>query len=225
MSSQSPKNRLFEQLAVVGKAIGHASRLELLESLGQGERGVDSLAERAGLTVGNASQHLQQLRRAGLVTARRQGKQILYRLTDDTVVDLLSALGRVAERNMAEMQQILDSYFNRVDELEPVSRDDLVERMRDGLVTLLDVRPEDEFAAGHLPGAVNIPLADLEARLTDLDSDREIVAYCRGPYCVLSVEAVARLRALGFRVRRFEAGLPEWAAAGLTVERTALYDG
>lgn len=224
MSSQGPKYRLFEQLAVVGKAIGHASRLELLESLAQGERGVESLAARASLSVGNASQHLQHLRRAGLVTARRRGKEVLYRLTDDAVVELLSAVGKVAERNIAEVQQILDSYFNRVDELEPVSREDLIERMQDKLVTLLDVRPGDEYAAGHLPGAINIPLPELEERLNDLDPGREIVAYCRGPYCVLSVEAVSRLRARGYNVRRFEAGLPEWAAAGLEVEG-AEHDG
>lgn len=219
MSTESPKVRLFRQLAMVGRAIGHESRLELLESLAQGERRVEMLAERTGLTVGNASQHLQQLRRAGLVTSRREGKQIFYRLADDSVVDLLSAVGRVAERNSAEVQQILADYFNRVDELQPVAMDELAARTRHDLVTLLDVRPHDEYAAGHLPGAINIPLADLEERLAELERGREIVAYCRGPYCVLSVEAAARLRELGFDVRRFEAGLPEWAAAGLPVER------
>ena len=218
MSNESPKHQVFQQLAAVAKAAGHESRLELLESLAQGERSVESLAQRAGLSVANASQHLQQLRRAGLATARRQGKQILYRLADETVIDLLSALGRVAERHVAAVRQIMDVYFCRLDEMEAVSRDELIERMRDGLVTLLDVRPEDEFSAAHLPGAVNIPLADLEARLGDVDRAREIVAYCRGPWCVLSYEAVAKLRARGFRIRRLEGGLPEWQAAGLEVE-------
>jgi ArsR family transcriptional regulator len=168
--------------------------------------------------VANASQHLQHLRRAGLVAARRDGKYVLYRMADDAVVDLLSGLRRVALRNVAEVDRLLSGYFHDRDSLEPVSRADLLERMRHGLVTVLDVRPEDEFALGHLPGAVNIPLADLERRLADLPPDHEVVAYCRGPYCVLSFEAVAELRRRGYRVRRLEDGYPEWKAAGLPVE-------
>lgn len=218
MSSENPKHALLSQFAAVAKALGHAHRLELLEFVAQGERSVDSLAERTGLSMGNASQHLQHLRRAGLVTARRQGKRVLYRLSDDSVMGLLGVLRRVAERNVAEVERILGSYFHRRDALEPVSREDLVERMRDGLVTLLDVRPEDEFAAGHLPGASNVPLDKLEGHLANLSRDHEIIAYCRGAYCVLSFEAVAALRQRGFKVRRLEDGYPEWKMAGLPVE-------
>jgi rhodanese-related sulfurtransferase/biotin operon repressor len=218
MSSETPKRRLFAQLAAVARAVGHEHRLELLEHLGQGERSVEVLAERLGLSVANASQHLQHLRRAGLAASRRDGKYVLYRVADEAVIDLLSGLRRVAERNVAEVERVLSGYFRDRDSLEPVSRSELLERMRDGLVTVLDVRPEDEFALGHLPGAVNIPLADLERRLAHLTSDTEIVAYCRGPYCVLSFEAVALLRRRGYRVRRLEDGFPEWKAAGLPVE-------
>jgi ArsR family transcriptional regulator len=216
MSSESPKRKLFAEFAAVARAVGHEHRLELLEHLGQGERSVESLADRLGLSVANASQHLQHLRRAGLVASRRDGKYVLYRVADDAVVDLLSGLRRVAERTVAEVDRLLSGYFR--DSLEPVGRTDLLDRMRDGLVTVLDVRPEDEFALGHLPGAVNIPLADLERRLADLPPDQELIAYCRGPYCVLSFEAVAKLRRRGYRARRLEDGYPEWKAAGLPVE-------
>lgn len=208
----------MSQFAAVAKALGHAHRLELLEYVAQGERSVESVAEVAGLKIGNASQHLRHLRRAGLLTARRKGKQVFYGLSDDSVLDAMAAVRRVAERNVAEAQRVIDGYFRERDSLEPVSRDQLLDRMRDGDVTLLDVRPEDEFAAGHLPGALNIPLRQLERRLAALPVEQEIVAYCRGPYCVLSFEAVAALRDRGFNVRRLEDGYPEWRAAGLPVE-------
>ena len=217
MSTRSPKLALFAQFAAVAKSLGHAHRLELLEQLAQGERSVEVLADRTGLSVANASQHLQQMRRAGLVTTRRDGKFVYYRLTDDAVLDVLAALRRIAERNVAEVERVVRSYFDARDSLEAVSREELLERSKAGTVTILDVRPEDEFALGHLPGALNIPLRELEARLGEMDPDQEIVAYCRGPYCVLSYEAVAQLRARGFKVRRLEDGLPEWRAAGLPV--------
>jgi rhodanese-related sulfurtransferase/DNA-binding transcriptional ArsR family regulator len=218
MSSESPKRALFAQFAVVAKALAHAHRLEILEHLAQGERSVEVLADRAGLSIANASQHLQQLRRAGIVASRRGGKFVFYRLADEAVPDLLAALRRIAERNSAEVERLIRSYFQSRDSLEPVSRKALLERVRAGLVTVLDVRPVDEYALGHLPGAVNIPLRELKARLGELAPDREIVAYCRGPYCVLSYEAVALLRERGFRVRRLVDGLPEWRSAGLPVE-------
>jgi rhodanese-related sulfurtransferase/DNA-binding transcriptional ArsR family regulator len=218
MSSRSPKLTLFTQFAAVAKSLAHAHRLELLEQLAQGERSVDVLATRTGLSVANTSQHLQQMRRAGIVVARREGKFVFYTLADDeAVLDLLSSLRRIAERNIAEVEQVIRSYFNQRDSLEPVSREELLQRSRAGEVTVLDVRPPDEFALGHLPGAINIPLRELETRLAQFDPAQEIVAYCRGPYCVLSYEAVAALRARGFKARRLQDGLPEWRAAGLPV--------
>jgi ArsR family transcriptional regulator len=212
---------LFAQFAAVAKAVAHPHRLELLEQIAQGERSVERLAERVGLSIANASQHLQQMRRAGLLVARREGKYVFYGLSDDTVLDLQAALRRIAERNIAEVESVVRSYFQNRDSLEPVSRAELLERLRAGLATALDVRPEDEFALGHVPGAINIPLGELERRLAELDPDQEIVAYCRGAYCVLSYEAVARLRTCGFKARRMEDGFPEWRAAGLPVSSGA----
>lgn len=217
MSSQGPKQALFAQFAAIAKTLGHAHRLELLEQLAQGERSVEVLADRTGLSIANASQHLQQMRRAGLVTTRRQGKFVYYALTDDGILDVLTALRRIAERNVAEVERIVRSYFNKRDELESISREQLLKRIRAGDVTVLDVRPSDEFALGHLPGAVNIPLRSLKTRLAELNTAQEIVAYCRGEYCVLSFEAVALLRGRGFKIRRLEDGLPEWRAAGLPI--------
>jgi len=214
----NPKRQVFEQVAELARTLGHAHRLELLEHLSQRERSVESLAQLAGLSVANASQHLQQLRRHGFARARRDGKRVLYRLGDGPIIELLAALRRVAEHNVAEVREILAACFDRLDGVTPVSREELAERLEEGGVTLLDVRPEDEFALGHLPGAINIPLAALHRRLAQLRPDREIVAYCRGPYCVLAFEAVAELRRLGYRVRRLEDGFPEWRAAGLPVE-------
>jgi len=195
------------------KAAGHPLRLEILEQLAQGERSVD-VAGRTQRSIASVSQHLQRMRRAGLVTARREGKFVFYRLVDDAVPALLASLRRIAE----EVGRVVRSYFNQRDSLEAVSRSELIDRLKAGIVTLLDVRPEDEYALGHLPSAISIPLDELEKRLADLDPKQEIVAYCRGPYCVLSYEAVAVLRACGFKVRRLEDGLPEWRAAGLPVD-------
>lgn len=222
MSSSGPKQAVFAALAEIAQALGHPHRLELLEHLGQGERSVEELAARAGLTFANASRHLQILRRAALVATRRDGKRVLYSLAgEDDVIALLKALGRVGERNAAEIERVMAAYFRARDAMEPVTRKALIKRLREGLVTVLDVRPETEFALGHLPSALNIPWPDLKKRLADLPKEREIVAYCRGPYCVLSFEAVALLRARGFTVHRLEDGFPEWKAAGLPVEGAA----
>ena len=222
MSSIGPKQLIYASLAEVAQALGHAHRLELLEHLAQGERSVEELSARAHLNFANTSRHLQILRRARLVETERRGKHVLYRLAGDVeVVALIKALGRVGERNVAEIDRVMADYFRARDALEPVSRDDLVSRLHDGLVTVLDVRPEDEFAVGHLPGALNIPLSELERRLGELPTDREVIAYCRGPYCVLSFEAVSALRERGYLVRRLEDGYPEWKAAGLPVEAVA----
>src|SRR5262249_2870025 len=165
--------------------------------------------------VANASQHLQRMARAGLVASRRDGKFVHYRLSDDAVLDALAALRRIAERNVAEVERGVRSYFDQRDSFEAVTRKELLKRSRAGTVTILDVRPADEFVLGHLPGAINIPLRALESRLSELSRSKEIVAYCRGPYCVLSYEAVAALRKRGFKVRRLEDGFPEWRASGL----------
>ena len=222
MSSIGPKQAIYSCLAEVAQALGHGHRLELIELLAQGERSVEELSARAGVSFANTSRHLQILRRARLVDTQRRGKHVLYRLAGDAeVVDLMQALGRLGERNLAEVGRVIDAYFRARDELEPVSRVDLLSRLEGGLVTVLDVRPEDEFALGHLPGALNIPLSELERRLGELARGREVIAYCRGPYCILSFEAAAALRARGYLVRRLEDGYPEWKAAGLPIEAAA----
>jgi rhodanese-related sulfurtransferase len=221
MSSQNPKRAMFEQFAAVARSIGSAHRLELLELLAQIERSVEELAGLSGLTIANASQHLQQLRRSGLVESRRDGKRVLYTLADGEVVALLGALRRITERNVGAVEKVLNSYFRERDNLEPVSRKELLRRMRERLVTVIDTRPAEEFAAGHLPGALNVPLRELKRRLREIPLDQAIVAYCRGAYCVLSYEAVAELRKRGFKAFRLEEGYPEWRAAGLPVEQFA----
>ena len=213
-----PTRLLFAQFAAVAKALANEHRLMLLQLLAQGERSVETLAELSGLSVANASQHLQHLRRIGMVTARREGKRILYRLADDVVVTLLSSLRQVAERNVAEVQRLLDGYFRERDSLEPVGSEELQKRIRRGAVTLIDVRPEEEFTAGHIAGAVSVPLEQLKRRLREIPPRREIVAYCRGPYCLMAYEAVSELRRRGFKARRLKDGYPEWKSAGLPVE-------
>ncbi|HEV2229037.1 MAG TPA: metalloregulator ArsR/SmtB family transcription factor [Steroidobacteraceae bacterium] len=218
MSSNDPKLKLFAGLAEVGRALGNEHRLRILELLAQRATSVEALAERVGLSVANASQHLRVLRAAGLLTSRREGKRVLYGLSDPTVLGLTRALGQVAERNLAQVREVVNDYLRARDAFEPISRNEVRRRLKDDLVTLLDVRPDDEFAAGHLPNAINIPLRDLPRRLRELPRNREIVAYCRGAYCVLAYEAVALLRKRGFTAVRLEDGFPEWRAAGLPVE-------
>jgi ArsR family transcriptional regulator len=179
---------------------------------------VEVLTARTGLSFANVSQHLQQLRKAGLVSGRREGKNIVYRLQDGPVVEAISALQALAEHNMAEVQDVIARYFDEIDSLEPVGADELLARLESDSVTLLDVRPQDEFRSGHIPRARNVALADLEARISELPKGREIIAYCRGPYCVLSFQAIEALRARGFAVRRLKDGFPEWKAAGYPVE-------
>lgn len=215
------KFAIFEHIAEVARALSSPQRLELLEHVAQGERSVEGLAKRTGLSLANASHHLQQLRRAGYVQSRRDGKHVLYRLGDGPIEAVLAALRAHAEHSRAEVQGLIADYFTRLDAMEAVRREDLLDRLAAGEVTILDVRPQDEFVQGHLPGALNVPLAELEARLAELPPAREVVAYCRGPYCILSFEAVAFLRGRGFQVRRLEDGLPEWRAAGLEVEVSA----
>jgi rhodanese-related sulfurtransferase/predicted transcriptional regulator len=217
-----PKSQIYEHLAELARTLGHAHRLELLEHISQGERSVERLAELAGLSVANASQHLQNLRKSGFVRAQRNGKRILYSLSDGPVMGLLGALQRFGERNHAEVRAIITDYFSRLDRLEAISRQALIKLLASKSVTLLDVRPEDEFALGHIPGALNVPLAKLDGQLRRFRKSREIVAYCRGPYCVLSFEAVSLLRERGYTVRRLEDGFPEWKAEGLPIEANGL---
>lgn len=216
MSSQ-PKRALFSHFAAVARALGHEHRLELLEHLGQGEQSVEQLASVTELTFANVSQHLQLLRRNGLIAARRKGKQVLYRLADGPVVEAIAALQSLSEHNLAAARSVIETYYLALDELEPVGSEELLARLRDDTVTLIDVRPAREFDAGHIPGARNVPLDELEARLGELQGGREIIAYCRGPWCVLSFEAVQMLRARGLTARRLVDGLPEWRAAGLPI--------
>ncbi len=218
MSTGNFKHDLFSQFARVAKAMGNGYRLELLEFLAQGERSVDALAQVSGLTVANTSQHLQQLRQAGLVHNRKEGHKVYYRLSGPDVSALLGSLREVAERRLADVDRLVYDYLKVKDSLEPVPAAQLLERARDGLVTVLDVRPPEEYAAGHLPGAINIPLEELEKHLDELDPAQEIVAYCRGPHCVLAFDAVSRLRKKGVKARRLNGGLPEWRLDGLPVE-------
>lgn len=220
MSNGNFKHDLFTQFARVGKALSNANRLELLEFLAQGERSVDELARVSGLTVANTSQHLQQLRHAGLVVCHKEGLKVYYSLSGDDVITLLYALRGVAERHVADVEKLVNTYLTVKDELEPLPRQELLERVQDGLVTVLDVRPPEEYDAGHVAGAVNVPLSELEKYLKDINPRQEIVAYCRGPHCVLAFDAVASLRKKGLKARRLEDGYPEWKTAGLPVEVT-----
>ena len=217
--SSSAKRDIFSNLARIGTALSSPIRIEFLELLAQAERSVEQLANLTGTTVANTSQHLQKLRQSGLVVGRKEGQYVYYRLAGDEIVGLLASLGRVGETYLAEVERIVRLYLAEKDDLEPVPAKELLDRTRKGLVTVLDVRPTEEFAAGHLPGAVNIPIHELERRLRELPKRKEVIAYCRGPYCLMSYDAVALLRKKGLKARRLEAGMPEWRHAGLPVER------
>jgi rhodanese-related sulfurtransferase/predicted RNA binding protein YcfA (HicA-like mRNA interferase family) len=213
------KQDLFAQFARLGKAFSNGRRLELIELLAQGERSVEALANAASLSVANASQHLQILRQAGLVRTRREGQHIYYRLSDaEAVVRLFDAIQELATEHLAEVRELVADNLQTKDPLEGIPAEELSRRIAEGEALLVDVRPPEEFAAGHLAGAVNVPLSELDGYLRDLPRDREVVAYCRGPYCVLAYDAVARMRDRGYQARRLEGGYPEWAAAGLPVE-------
>jgi rhodanese-related sulfurtransferase/DNA-binding transcriptional ArsR family regulator len=217
-SSDPGKTRLYEAIGRVAAALGSAGRLQILEFVAQGERSVDALAAMTGLSVANTSKHLQALRQAGLVSARKEGLRVYYALAGDDVTALVAALRAVAEHRVADVEQLLRLWLAHRDDLEPVPARELLERVKKGLVTVLDVRPAEEFAAGHLPGAINVPLEKLESYLSKLPKRKEVVAYCRGPYCLMSFEAVEKLRKRGWQARRLQDGFPEWRAAGLPVE-------
>jgi rhodanese-related sulfurtransferase len=208
MSRQSPKALLFEQFARIGQALSSGPRLELLELLAQGEYSVDALAQLTELGVANTSRHLQQLRQF-----------VHYRLAGDEVIRLLYALGTVCETYSAEVERLVKTFMSDKDSFEAVPAEDVLARARKGLVTVLDVRPAREYAAGHVPGAINIPLPEINKRLHELPANREVVAYCRGPYCLMAFEAVALLRRKGRKARRLQDGMPEWRLRGLPVDR------
>ena len=218
-TAPNPKRDVFHNLARIGTALSSPVRLEFLELLAQGERSVDQLATLTGTSVANTSQHLQKLKAAGLIVGRKEGQYVYYRLAGDEIVELLGALGKAGETYLAEVERTVRLYYAAKDDLEPVPARELLERAKRGLVTVLDVRPPEEFAAGHVPGAVNIPVHELEKRLAELPRRREVVAYCRGPYCLMSYDAVVLLRKKGLKARRLQDGLPEWRLAGLPVQR------
>jgi rhodanese-related sulfurtransferase/biotin operon repressor len=213
------KLALYEQLGRVAQALGSAGRLQILEFIAQGERSVDTLAAMTGLSIANTSKHLQALRQVGLVSARKEGVRVYYSVAGDDVIALISALRAVAEHRVAEVERLVRQWLAHRDEMEPVAAADLLKRVKGKLVTVLDVRPAEEYAAGHIPGAINVPVEKLEGFISRLPKRKEVVAYCRGPYCLMSFEAVEKLRQRGFRARRLENGLPEWRAAGLPVTR------
>jgi len=216
----SSKTQLFTHFARVAKALASPVRLELLEALAQGEHSVDELARAIGVPMANASHHLQVLRDGGLVHSRRDGVQVIYSLSDETeITQVIAGIRRIAEAQLAEVDRIVREAFTSRDTVTPMDPREVIKLARKGEVTVIDVRPRDEFHAGHIKGAINIPLAELGQHLTELPPDREIIAYCRGPYCVLSYDAVEELRRHGFRARRLEAGFPEWKAAHLPVGR------
>jgi rhodanese-related sulfurtransferase len=221
MGDRAAKTALFDEFARAAKALASGRRIELLDVLANGERTVEALAGEVGLTVANTSQHLQILRQAGLVSSRREGTSIHYRLAAPEVFELWRTLRTLAASRLAEVERLAAAYLGSRDELQPVTREELTRRLQDGdNLVVLDVRPAAEYAASHLPGAVSIPFAELRWRLAELPGDREIVAYCRGPYCAFAHEAVSVLRDEGFAARRLEDGLPEWQAAGLAVTGT-----
>jgi len=219
MSSEAAKEHLYQAIGRVAAALGSAGRLQLLEFVAQSERSVDALASMTGLSVANTSKHLQALRQAGLVEARKEGLRVYYAIAGDDVSLLLAALRGVAEHRAAEVAKLLQTWLAHRDELEPVPAREVLERVKRGLVTVLDVRPAEEYAAGHLPGAINVPMDRLEKYLSKLPKRKEVLAYCRGPYCLMSFEAVEKLRKRGFKAKRLQDGFPEWRAAGLPVER------
>jgi len=212
------KNALYAQFARIGHALASPKRIELLDLLGQGEKTVETLADQVATPIKNTSAHLRVLRQARLVETRRDGTYVYYRLADDDVFRLLKALEALGHSRLADVQHVVRLYLDGRDQLEPVTFKELRQLMRDGDVTILDVRPTDEYEAGHIPGALSVPVPELKRRLREIPKNREVIAYCRGQYCVYSLEAVTLLRKHGYRARRAHEGLPDWKAAGLPVE-------
>jgi rhodanese-related sulfurtransferase/DNA-binding transcriptional ArsR family regulator len=217
VGSRAAKEALFEALASVGKAMSSGRRAEIVDLLAQGERSVEDVAAEIGQSVANTSHHLRTLAQAGLVRTRREGTRVIYGLASDQVLQLWTVVREVAGEHVAEVDRLAQAYLGRRDGLQPITRDELARRIRRGEVTVIDVRPAAEYEAGHVEGARSLPIKDLEQRLSALPRDADLVAYCRGPYCVFADDAVRMLRRRGFEARRLEDGFPEWKRAGLPV--------
>ncbi len=213
------KNTIYQQFARIGKAISSPKRIELLELLAQGERTVEVLAKEANMTVANTSRHLQVLKESRLVETEKEGLYVTYRLASENVADFISAIHSVAENRLAELNWVMKQYLDGKQDLEPVDREELLRRAGSGAVMVIDVRPEEEYRAGHIPGAVSIPMRDLQARIAKIPRETEIIAYCRGPYCVMAIRAVELLRKNGYRATHLEEGIPEWRSLGLPIEK------
>ncbi|MQA89787.1 MAG: metalloregulator ArsR/SmtB family transcription factor [Gemmatimonas sp.] len=217
MTGRSPKSELYDHFSRVGKALASPARLEMLDLLSQGEKTVEQLAGQARLGIKNASAHLRTLREARLVEARKDPPYVLYRVADDAVLRVVRELQALARERLAEVEQITRTYFEAPSDLEPIDVHQLLERLEEGAVTVLDVRPRDEYTAGHIPGAVSMPIEELERRLAEIPPGRPVVAYCRGPFCVFASEAVDTLQKYGFAAQRMKSGVPEWRLAGRAV--------
>jgi len=218
MTGREFKDLVFEEFAKITQAFSAPKRLEIIDVLAQGERDVESLSKQVSMTVANTSRHLQILKNARLVDSRREGVHIFYRLADDDVLNCWLKLRSLAEKRSSEIREITRMFFEQRDALQPISKEELLQRLQNEEVIVVDVRPPEEYQKAHIPGAISIPLSELKNKLSDLPQDRQIVAYCRGPYCVLSVEAMIILRNAGFQALRLKEGLPEWKVAGLPVE-------
>lgn len=218
MTGREFKDVVFEQFAGIAGAFAAPKRLEIIDVLAQGERDVDSLSKQVDITVANTSRHLQILKRARLVETRREGVRIFYRLADDDVVKCWLMLQKLAEKRSSEIREVARMFFEQRDALQPISKEELIQRVENDEVIVVDVRPPEEYQKGHIPGAISLPLAELKTNSPDLPKDKQVVAYCRGQYCVLSAEAMTILKNAGFQALRLKEGLPEWKAAGLPVE-------
>ncbi|MFQ5706893.1 MAG: ArsR/SmtB family transcription factor [bacterium] len=218
MTGREFKDTVFEQFAKIAHAFSSPKRLEIIDILAQGERDVDSLSKQVQMTVANTSRHLQTLKAARLVENRKAGVQVIYRLADSEVLNCYKHLQVLAEKRSTEIREVVRLFFEKRDGMEPISKDELSKRIEEDGVIVLDVRPAEEYAKGHIPGALSIPLSQLKKRLDEIPQNREVVAYCRGPYCVLSAEAMKILRDAGYEAVRLKEGLPEWKEAGLPVE-------
>ncbi len=221
MSKNPIKEELYQHFARIGKALSNQNRLELLDILAQCERSVEALADQAGLSIANTSQHLQVLREAHLVKARKDGVQVYYQLASEEILHLLRQMQKLANNHLAEVERMVRLYYERPGELEPLDATELLQRLKIGGIVVLDVRPVEEYQAGHIPSAVSIPITELEGRLAELSKEKEIVAYCRGPYCLYAPEAVELLIKSGYKARRLTIGLPDWRAEGQAVATLA----